>query len=114
MEVTREGAEIAIGRIRPGVRWSRIAAVMQHVESGGLLGRTNFVGHGIGTKTHEDRKVPNLPVRSGGRGHRAGRRDVAGCRADDQRRRRCCSDAVERTEMVTRMESSATSSIRSP
>ncbi len=61
MEVTREVLDIAIGRIRPGVRWSRIAAVMQkHAESAGFSVVRDFVGHGIGTKMHEDPKVPNF------------------------------------------------------
>ena len=55
MEVTREVLEIAIVRMKPGVRWSRIAAIMQrHAESAGFSVVRDFVGHGIGTKMHED------------------------------------------------------------
>jgi len=61
MEVTWEVLDIAVARIRPGVRWSRIAAVMQkHAESAGFSVVRDFVGHGIGTKMHEDPKVPNF------------------------------------------------------
>lgn len=61
MEVTREVLDIAIAKMKPGVRWSRIAAVMQkHAESAGFSVVRDFVGHGIGTKMHEDPKVPNF------------------------------------------------------
>jgi methionyl aminopeptidase len=61
MEVTKEVLDIAISRMKPGVRWSRIAAVMQkHAESAGFSVVRDFVGHGIGTKMHEDPKVPNF------------------------------------------------------
>ena len=61
MDVTREVLNIAIARIKPGVRWSRIAAVMQkYAESAGFSVVRDFVGHGIGTKMHEDPKVPNF------------------------------------------------------
>jgi methionyl aminopeptidase len=61
MQITREVLDIAISRIKPGVRWSRIAAVMQrHAESAGFSVVQDFVGHGIGTKMHEDPKVPNF------------------------------------------------------
>ena len=61
MDVTREVLSIAIARIKPGVRWSRIAAVMQkYAESAGFSVVRDFVGHGIGTKMHEDPKVPNF------------------------------------------------------
>ena len=61
MDVTREALDIAIERMRPGVRWSEIAAMMQrHAESAGFSVVRDFVGHGIGTKMHEDPKVPNF------------------------------------------------------
>jgi len=61
MEVTREVLDIAVARMRPGVRWSQIAGVMQrHAESAGFSVVRDFVGHGIGTKMHEDPKVPNF------------------------------------------------------
>lgn len=61
VETTREMLSIAVARARPGVRWSEIAARMQrHAESAGFSVVRDFVGHGIGTKMHEDPKVPNF------------------------------------------------------
>lgn len=61
MDTTREVLEIAIQRSRPGVRWSEVAGLMQrHAESAGFSVVRDFVGHGIGTKMHEDPKVPNF------------------------------------------------------
>ncbi len=61
METTKEVLEIAIQRSRPGVRWSQVAGPMQqHAESAGFSVVRDFVGHGIGTKMHEDPKVPNF------------------------------------------------------
>jgi methionyl aminopeptidase len=61
METTKEVLEIAIQRSRPGVRWSEVAGLMQrHAESAGFSVVRDFVGHGIGTKMHEDPKVPNF------------------------------------------------------
>ncbi len=61
MDVTRECLTIAIDMVRPGVRWSQVAARMQrHAESAGFSVVRDFVGHGIGTKMHEDPKVPNF------------------------------------------------------
>jgi methionyl aminopeptidase len=59
--ITWEVLDIAIAGIRPGVRWSRIAGLMQrHAESAGFSVVRDFVGHGIGTRMHEDPKVPNF------------------------------------------------------
>jgi methionyl aminopeptidase len=64
VDVTREVLEIAVARMRPGVRWSEIARPMQkHAESAGFSVVRDFVGHGIGTKMHEDPKVPNFVSR---------------------------------------------------
>ncbi len=61
VDVTRECLAIAIEKVRPGVRWSQVAAQMQrHAESAGFAVVRDFVGHGIGTKMHEDPKVPNF------------------------------------------------------
>jgi methionyl aminopeptidase len=58
---TKEVLDIAIAAVRPGVRWSRVAAQMQrHAEAAGFSVVRDFVGHGIGTKMHEDPKVPNF------------------------------------------------------
>ncbi len=64
MDATREALEIAISMARPGVKWSQIAAKMQkHAESAGFSVVRDFVGHGIGTRMHEDPKVPNFVSR---------------------------------------------------
>lgn len=61
MDTTRQVLDIAIQRSRPGVRWSEVAGLMQrHAESAGFSVVRDFVGHGIGTKMHEDPKVPNF------------------------------------------------------
>jgi methionyl aminopeptidase len=60
-EVTKQVLDIAIAKMRPGARWSQIAGVMQrHAESAGFSVVRDFVGHGIGTRMHEDPKVPNF------------------------------------------------------
>ena len=61
MDTTREVLDIAMQKSRPGVRWSEVAGFMQrHAESAGFSVVRDFVGHGIGTKMHEDPKVPNF------------------------------------------------------
>ncbi len=61
MDVTKRTLEIAIENMRPGARWSKIAAKMQaHVEKNGFSVVTDFVGHGIGRDMHEDPKIPNF------------------------------------------------------
>jgi methionyl aminopeptidase len=42
------------------------AAVQQHVEANGFSVVREFVGHGIGTKLHEDPQVPNFGARGQG------------------------------------------------
>ncbi|MCU0913585.1 MAG: type I methionyl aminopeptidase [Planctomycetes bacterium] len=61
LRTTQDVLAIAIDRVRPGVRWSEVAGRMQrHAESAGFSVVRDFVGHGIGTKMHEDPKVPNF------------------------------------------------------
>jgi methionyl aminopeptidase len=61
MDTTRQVLDIALQRSRPGVRWSEVAGLMQrYAESAGFSVVRDFVGHGIGTKMHEDPKVPNF------------------------------------------------------
>lgn len=60
-DVTQEALALAIREIRPGRRWSDVATKMQaYVESNGMSCVREFVGHGIGTRMHEDPKVPNF------------------------------------------------------
>ena len=62
VETTQGVLQYAVERIRPGLRWSEIAAGMQAMAEGaGNYGVVReFVGHGIGRKMHEDPKVPNF------------------------------------------------------
>src|SRR5271170_5235972 len=60
LQVTRESLEKAIERVRPGNRLGDVsAAVQEWVEKNGYSVVREFVGHGIGTKMHEEPQVPN-------------------------------------------------------
>lgn len=69
LKVTEESLYQGIAAVRSGGRVSDIgAAVQQHVEAHGFSVVREFVGHGVGTKLHEEPQVPNYGVR--GRGPR--------------------------------------------
>jgi methionyl aminopeptidase len=60
LQVTEEALYRGIAAVRPGARVSDIgAAVQQHVEAEGFSVVREFVGHGIGTKLHEEPQIPN-------------------------------------------------------
>jgi methionyl aminopeptidase len=60
LQVTQESLELAIGQMRPGNRLFDVCgAVQRHVESNGFSVVREFVGHGIGTRLHEEPQVPN-------------------------------------------------------
>ena len=60
LEVTLESLEEGIQKIRAGNRLSDVsAAVQQCVEKNGFSVVREFVGHGIGTKMHEEPQLPN-------------------------------------------------------
>jgi methionyl aminopeptidase len=60
LRVTRESLERGIDKIRLGNRLFDIsAAVQEWVEKNGYSVVREFVGHGIGTKMHEDPQLPN-------------------------------------------------------
>jgi methionyl aminopeptidase len=60
LRVTRESLERGIEKIRAGNRLSDVsAAVQEWVEKNGYSVVREFVGHGIGTKMHEDPQLPN-------------------------------------------------------
>ncbi|MFH1024352.1 MAG: type I methionyl aminopeptidase [Planctomycetota bacterium] len=60
MAVTREALGAAIAVVRPGGRLSEVSeAVQRHVEGAGFSVVRKFVGHGIGSRMHEDPQVPN-------------------------------------------------------
>ncbi len=61
IDVTRQVLQVAIEKACPDVKWSQIASEMQdYAESAGFSVVRDFVGHGIGTKMHEEPKVPNF------------------------------------------------------
>ncbi|MCE5277313.1 MAG: type I methionyl aminopeptidase [Planctomycetaceae bacterium] len=61
VDVTRNTLAMAREMVRPGRRWSDVAAVMQqYVEDEGFSVVQEFVGHGIGEAMWEDPKVPNF------------------------------------------------------
>jgi len=60
LRVTEEALELAIRQARPGNRLFDISgAVQKHVESNGFNVVREYVGHGIGTRLHEEPQVPN-------------------------------------------------------
>ncbi len=61
LEVTKKALMKGIERIRPGAHLSDIShAIQSHAESNGYQVVRAFVGHGIGTRPHEDPQVPNF------------------------------------------------------
>jgi methionyl aminopeptidase len=69
LEVTEASLYKGIGAVRAGARVSDIGAAVQgHVEAHGFSVVREFVGHGIGTKLHEEPQIPNYGV--AGRGPR--------------------------------------------
>jgi methionyl aminopeptidase len=60
MEVTRDALYAGIEQARVGNRISDIGRAVQHTaESAGYAVVTDFAGHGIGRKLHEEPQVPN-------------------------------------------------------
>ena len=60
LRVTRESLDTRSSKCGPATGLSDIsAAVQQWVEKNGFSVVREFVGHGIGTKMHEDPQVPN-------------------------------------------------------
>jgi len=67
VEVTQESLQRGIAAARPGARVGDIgASVQEFVEAAGFSVVREFVGHGIGTKLHEDPQVPNYGTRDQG------------------------------------------------
>jgi len=64
MEVTEKSLYKAIEQVKLGNNISDIgAAVQEFVEANGFSVVREFVGHGIGTKLHEEPQVPNFKAR---------------------------------------------------
>jgi methionyl aminopeptidase len=60
LKVTEESLELAIDQVREGNRLFDICGTVQkHVEGHGFSIVREYVGHGIGTKLHEEPQVPN-------------------------------------------------------
>lgn len=60
LQVTKESLELAIDQMRPGNRLFDVSgAVERHVVAHGFSIVREMVGHGIGTKLHEEPQVPN-------------------------------------------------------
>lgn len=60
LAVTQESLELAIAQARPGNRLADISGTVEkHVVSNGFSIVREFVGHGIGTKLHEEPQIPN-------------------------------------------------------
>ena len=60
LQVTEESLHRAIAQVRVGARISDLGhAVQQHVERHGFSVVREFVGHGIGSRLHEDPQIPN-------------------------------------------------------
>ena len=67
MDVTRASLERAIAVVRAGATLGDIgAAVQEVVEADGFSVVRDFVGHGIGTRMHEEPPVPNYGQRGAG------------------------------------------------
>lgn len=61
LRVTREALELGLTAARVGNRVSDIGhAVQTHVEANGFSVIREFVGHGIGSRLHEEPQVPNF------------------------------------------------------
>ena len=60
LSVTEQSLERAISAVRVGARVSHLGYAVQHyVEANGYSVVREFVGHGIGTKLHEEPQIPN-------------------------------------------------------
>ncbi len=61
LRVTREALGHAVEQVRPARRVSDIGhAIQSHVEANGFSVVREFVGHGIGTRLHEEPQIPNF------------------------------------------------------
>ncbi len=66
LATTREALERAIDKMRPGNRLFDVSeAVETHVVSNGFSVVREYVGHGIGSRLHEEPQVPNYVDRRG-------------------------------------------------
>ena len=67
LDVTKKSLARAIEAVRPGAMLGDVgAAVQEMVEAEGFSVVKEFVGHGIGTRMHEDPQIPNFGQRGRG------------------------------------------------
>jgi methionyl aminopeptidase len=67
LDVTEASLKKAIAEVRLGKTLGDVgAAVQEYVEANGFSVVRDFVGHGIGTRLHEDPQVPNFGTRGHG------------------------------------------------
>ncbi len=67
LDVTETSLKMAIEEVRLGKTVGDVgAAVQEYVEANGFSVVRDFVGHGIGTRLHEDPQVPNFGTRGHG------------------------------------------------
>src|SRR5947208_11029111 len=60
LKVTQESLELAIDKVRAGNRLFDVCGTVErHVVSNGFSIVREYVGHGIGTKLHEEPQIPN-------------------------------------------------------
>ncbi|MBL8214079.1 MAG: type I methionyl aminopeptidase [Bryobacterales bacterium] len=60
LQVTQESLELAIAQVKVGNRLFDVSGTVEkHVVTNGFSVVREFVGHGIGTKLHEEPQVPN-------------------------------------------------------
>jgi methionyl aminopeptidase len=73
LDVTAASLASAIREVKPGATLGDVgAAVQEIVEAEGFSVVRDFVGHGIGTRLHEDPQVPNYGTRGRGQKLQAG------------------------------------------
>ena len=61
LQTTNKVLEIAIENAKPGVKLKDLGAIIEsYVKQNGFDVSKDFVGHGIGTKLHEEPSVPNF------------------------------------------------------
>src|SRR5215471_13300292 len=72
-EIARRSLDLGMAEVKPGARLGDIGAAIQEFAEGlGCSVVTDFVGHGIGRKFHEEPKVSHVGVRGRGERLRAG------------------------------------------
>ncbi|SHH49868.1 type I methionyl aminopeptidase [Thermosipho atlanticus] len=60
VKVTKKALDIAVNKVREGVRLGDISwAIQKYVEDNGFNVVRDFVGHGVGRSLHEDPQIPN-------------------------------------------------------